>query len=101
MRFCPGATTSGFGNALYHVGPRELYDAIASSLRVTVLFVSTAPTVTADGALPGERMPAYPGRPVTTFFPTLPAATTTTMPARTAASTPCTSGSLPAGSRIG
>jgi hypothetical protein len=54
----PGATTSGFAYPSYHVGPRELKGATSSSDRVTVFFVSTAPTEIADGALPGEVMPA-------------------------------------------
>jgi hypothetical protein len=54
----PGATTSGFVNPSYHVGPRELYAVMASSDRVVVPLVSNAPTVIADGALPGDAMPA-------------------------------------------
>src|SRR5215471_14618939 len=54
----PGATRSGLGRASYQVGPRELYEGIVSSPRLVVLWVSSAPTVMADGALPGLRMPA-------------------------------------------
>src|SRR5690348_12088003 len=36
----PGATRSGFWNPSYHDGPRELYHATTSSLRVTVCMVS-------------------------------------------------------------
>ena len=60
----PGATTSGFANASYHVGPRELNGATRSSSRVSLLFVLLAPAVMADGALPGDVSPAYPGAPV-------------------------------------
>src|SRR5262249_5872652 len=67
----PGATRSGFTSPSYHVGPRELYGATMSSPRVAVPRVSSAPTVIADGALPGLRIPAYPGSPVKMFLPTL------------------------------
>ena len=53
-RRCPGATTSGFAAASYQVGPRELYDATRSSRGDAVFIVSSAPTVIADGALPGD-----------------------------------------------
>src|SRR5205085_3530819 len=56
----PGATTSGFAKPSYHVGPRELNHAIRSSSCDTVFLLSTAPTVMAEGALPGDRIPAYP-----------------------------------------
>src|SRR5262245_15533029 len=49
----PGATTSGFAIRSVIVGPRELYGAIVSSLRVTVPFVEEAPTVSTHGAFPG------------------------------------------------
>src|SRR5947207_2344926 len=55
----------------------------------------------AAGALPGDRMPPYPGRPVDGLTPQFPADTTTTRPAATALCTACTSGSLAAGSKIG
>ena len=58
MRLLPGATMSGLANASYQVGPRELKRATLSSERVSVSNVSIAPTVIADGALPGELMPA-------------------------------------------
>ena len=57
VRWWPGATTSGLAKASNHVGPRELYGATASSPRATVSCVIAAPTVIADGALPGEVMP--------------------------------------------
>src|ERR1044072_6913726 len=95
----PGATTSGFTYPSYHVGPRELYDGTSSSPCETVPFVSTAPTVLADGALPAEVPPAYPISPVSGLTPTLPAETTTTMPDWTACSTACTSGSFAAAVR--
>ena len=53
----PGATTSGFASASYQVGPRELKSATMSSTRARVWNVCAAPTVMADGALPGELMP--------------------------------------------
>src|SRR6266576_6547957 len=62
--------------------------------------VLTAPTVIADGALPGEVIPAYPTNPLSGLTPTLPAETTTMRPARTAFSTACTSGSSAAGARM-
>src|SRR5690349_16984129 len=54
----PGATTSGLTCEVYHVGPRELKSDTSSSERVAVALVRRAPTVSADGALPGEVMPA-------------------------------------------
>ena len=42
----------------YQDGPRELYGATRSSSRDAVPFVMDAPTVIADGALPGEVTPA-------------------------------------------
>ena len=54
----PGATTSGLAAPSNQVGPRELYNAIRSSRRDAVFLVSTAPTVIAEGALPGDVMPA-------------------------------------------
>src|SRR5690242_17127431 len=62
---CPGASRSGFAKPSYHVGPRELYGATLSSARETVSAPRSAPTVIADGALPGEVMPAYPVAPAT------------------------------------
>ena len=59
-----GRDQIGLGPA-HHVGPRELYGATRSSVRVFVSNVLTDPTVIAEGALPGDRMPAYPGSPVT------------------------------------
>jgi hypothetical protein len=58
MRDKPGATTSGFANASYHVGPRELNGATRSSARVSLSFVLVAPTVMTEGAFPGEVNPA-------------------------------------------
>ena len=49
---------SGLANASYQLGPRELNGATWSSDRTGVPCVSRAPTVMADGALPGEVMPA-------------------------------------------
>jgi len=49
---------SGFANPSYQDGPRELYGAISSSPLAVVSCVLRAPTVTADGALPGDVMPA-------------------------------------------
>ena len=74
---------------------------VGQTLRLAVPAMSNAPTVMAEGALPGELMPAYPTTCVVGSPPLLPADTTTTMPARTACSTACTSGSLAAGSNTG
>ncbi len=49
-------------------------------------FALVAPTVMADGALPGDTMPATTARP-SGVFPRLPAAVTTVMPAALARST--------------
>ena len=56
------------------------------------------PTVSDEGALPGEEMPPKPGRPVALLMPLLPADETTRMPAFDAFCTACTSGSCAAGS---
>jgi hypothetical protein len=61
--------TSGLAIPSYHDGPRELYPARRSSVRTTVLFVVAAPTVIAEGALPGEAMPAWPVSPLTGLVP--------------------------------
>src|SRR5437762_1697532 len=61
---CPGATRSGLAYPLYQAGPRELYGGTWSSARPAVSRVFAAPTVIAEGAFPGEVMPAYPTRPV-------------------------------------
>src|SRR5262245_48248115 len=66
---CPGARMSGLPMPSYHVGPRELKGATRSSPREIVPLVTAAPTVMADGALPGDAMPAYPTTPVTGFRP--------------------------------
>src|SRR5688572_14061189 len=97
----PGARTSGLTKPSYHVGPRELNGDTSSSKRELEPLLRSEPTVRADGALPGELIPAYPISPVTGFSPLLPADTTTTMPAATARSTAWTRGSVAAGSRIG
>ena len=97
-RLCPGATKSGLANPSYHDGPRELYGATRSSPRVTVSTCATAPTVIADGALPGDAMPRVAGAPVFGFDAEVAGRTTTMMPARAACSTACTSGSVAAGS---
>src|SRR4051812_38457461 len=94
---CPGATTSGLTKASNHVGPRELYGATTSSPRVVVSCVIAAPTVIADGALPGDVTPVYPGSFVFCFWPKLPADATTISPDALARSTACTSGSNLAG----
>ena len=60
----PGATTSGLTARSMAVGPRELYGATRSSDRVRVPAVSMAPTVMANGELPGEVMPPSTGAPV-------------------------------------
>ena len=54
----PGARTSGLMVPSYQVGPRELNGETSSSSRAPVPFVRSEPTVNADGALPGELMPA-------------------------------------------
>jgi hypothetical protein len=54
----PGATTSGLAMPSYQDGPRELKLVTRSSARRSVPKVFEAPTVIADGALPGEAMPA-------------------------------------------
>ena len=69
MSDCPGARTSGFTRPSYHVGPRELKSETVSSDRFSVLCMSIAPAVSAEGALPGDVMPAYPISPVSGFFP--------------------------------
>src|SRR5688500_14955826 len=92
---------SGFAYPSYHDGPRELYAATRSSSRLTVPKVRTEATEIADGALPGDAVPAYPTAPVVGFLPKLPVDTTTMMPARDACSTACTSGSVAADSKIG
>jgi hypothetical protein len=56
--------------------------------------VLMAPTVIADGALPGGGDAAVAHQLVSGLVPKLPADTTTTMPARTVASTAWTSGSV-------
>src|SRR5687767_815281 len=55
----PGATTSGFASKSIAAGPRELYPAITSSVRMTVPSWLYAPTVRTQGALPGAVMPPY------------------------------------------
>ena len=92
---------SGLAKASYHVGPRELNVATSSSDLTAVPCVNRAPTVMADGALPGEVTPAYPGSPVTGLIPQFPAAATTTSPARVACSIAWTRGSDAADSKIG
>ena len=60
----PGAARSGFTARSNLVGPRELYDATVSSDRLVVPHVFSAPTVIANGELPGEVMPPRIGTPV-------------------------------------
>src|SRR5262252_3062604 len=88
----PGAATAGFIVKSYLVGPRELYVAIVSSLRFTVPAVLTAPTVIANGELPGDVTPPRMTRP-SGDTPLLPAAATTTMPAAYARATASHNGS--------
>ena len=64
----PGRFESGFTYTSYRVGPAGC-SWIQSSLRETVSSVRAAPTVIADGALPGDVIPAYPGWPVVGFLP--------------------------------
>src|SRR5207247_6507816 len=97
----PGATRSGFASPSIQVGPRELYTGIVSSPRPTVPCVLSAPTVIADGALPGDVMPPYAARRVDGLRPLLPAATTTMIPASVAFCTASTRGSGAADSKIG
>ena len=54
----PGASTSGLAKPSYHVGPRELKADAVSSRRSAVPCTSRLPAVMADGALPGDVMPA-------------------------------------------
>jgi hypothetical protein len=79
------------------VGPRELNDAMVSSLRRSVRSVSAAPTVIAPCAFAGDVMLPYTVCP-SEFLPLLPADTATTMPRRVSCSTICTSGSVAADS---
>src|SRR5437867_5088715 len=65
------------------LGPRELNAAIESSLRFTVPLWLEAPTVSTHGAFPGAVMPPY-WIARWALRPRLPAALTTTTPARTA-----------------
>src|SRR5688572_11642576 len=53
----PGASTSGLMRPSYHVGPRELNGDTSSSERSRFLFDRSDPTVSAEGALPGELIP--------------------------------------------
>ena len=50
----PGAATSGFSTMSNRVGPFELHGASVSSLRCGVSCVSSAPTVSTYGLLPGD-----------------------------------------------
>ena len=84
---------SGFAAKSIIVGPRELYNAIVSSLRSAVPFVFDAPTVSTHGALPGAPIAPYWAVP-SAAFPKLPAAATTTMPASTACLAASVSGSV-------
>src|SRR5688572_12972245 len=53
----PGASTSGLMRPSYHVGPRELNRDTSSSERSRFRLDRSEPTVSADGALPGELIP--------------------------------------------
>ena len=64
-----------------------------SSDRPTVLWVLSAPTVSAPGVLPGETIAPMTGVP-SSVLPRLPADDTTTRPAETARSTASASGSV-------
>ena len=69
MMLSPTVTKSGLTRPSCHVGPRELNAATSSSPRLTVPFVMTAPTVSADLALAGEVIPADPTFPVAGLIP--------------------------------
>ncbi len=58
MSAWPGAMMSGLLRPSNHVGPRELNIETSSSPRDAVALWRAEPTVNADGALPGEVMPA-------------------------------------------
>ena len=85
--WAPGAAMSGFANPSWVV-PSVDQSAGASSQRSNVPPSSTAPTEIANGSLPG----AYSAAP--SSAPRLPAAATTTMPLKYAASTAASSGSV-------
>ena len=84
---------SGLAVKLIQVGPRELNPATWSSPRASVPAWVAAPTVSTHGALPGDVMPPNCVSPAA-FWPRLPAAATTTMPASTARLAASASGSL-------
>ena len=63
MILLPGAAMSGFTARSKRVGPRELYVATVSSLRLAVPQVLSAPTVIASGEFPGDVMPPRIGVP--------------------------------------
>ena len=84
--FTPGATTSGFAS-LPRAGPRLEKSAITSSRMLTVRLSSIAPTVTADGLIPGVVIVARSG-------PEFPAAIATNIPSFHSLSTAATKGSF-------
>ena len=84
---------SGFASKSSAEGPRELKSAMTSSARPTVPWWLDAPTVKTQGALPGAAMAPYCNCP-SRFFPRLPAAVTTTIPASTARFAARVSGSV-------
>ena len=83
----PGAAISGLAKPSWVV-PTLDHDAIASSPRCVVPWSSTAPTVNANGSFAGAYWVA------SSAVPRLPAATTTRMPLKYAASTAASSGSV-------
>src|SRR5262245_47999159 len=93
----PGAARSGLALLSYLVGPLDEYVVTLSSSREAVPKVLVAPTVIANGELPGDAMPPRTGVP-SGILPALPAAATTTIPARYARSTAAHSGSKATGS---
>ena len=82
----PGATRSGFARPSIGVMPREDHEASASSSGVAVPLSSMPPTVITYGSVPGDVI-------VRSFGPSLPADTTTVMPAKTSTSAAVARGS--------
>src|SRR5712691_2811863 len=97
MILFPGAARSGFALLSYFVGPRDEYVVTWSSSRAALPSVLVAPTVIANGELPGEAMPQSTGVP-SGSFPALPAAALTIRPALYARATAAQSGSKITGS---
>ena len=84
---------SGLARWSSAVGPREVNAAIVSSARSTVPMWLEAPTVSTQGAFPGDVMPPYCVW-LSGLRPLFPAAATTVIPARTARSAASVSGSV-------